>query len=409
MEKIIYKREIIDEIEKYLGTDNIIVLHGSRQVGKTYILYYIQRQLEHKGETTYYLDLEDTRILEVLNAGIDSVLSFLKGEGIDLDHIKEKGKKLFLCIDEIQYVDNPSPLLKIFHDHHTYIQIILSGSSSFSIKSKFSDSLVGRTINFEIYPLCFKEFLKFKKIPESILESTNFLHTQELKKFYTEYVLYGGYPKIVLENTIEFKETYLQQIIDTYIRKDIRDLAHVKDIHKFNTLLKILATYSGQLLNVSELSKACAISKPTIENYLFILENTYIIKLVSPYSTSAKVEVIKAPKIFFYDTGIMQMLWFKQLGKEIMGSVFETAIFTDLTKKYGTQNIFYWRTKNGQEIDFVLNIKNNLLPIEVKMSFNNFKDLCISYFCDKYRCLDYKVVALKFEKKDTHSMFPWEI
>ena len=112
---------------------------------------------------------------------------------------------------------------------------------------------------------------------------------------------------------IKHKETYLQQIIDTYIRKDISDLANVRDTKKFNDLLKILASQSGQLLKVSELSDISGLALQTINYYLEILEETYIVKLVSPFSTSAKVEVGKTPKIFFYDTGILQMLWFKKL------------------------------------------------------------------------------------------------
>ena len=111
------------------------------------------------------------------------------------------------------------------------------------------------------------------KVPEVILA--------ELKKLYKEYILFGGYPRIVLEKNISKKETYLQQIIDTYIRKDIRDIAKIKDIVKFNKLLEVLASQCGQMLNIVELANTARLSRQTVEQYLFYMENTYIIRPVS--------------------------------------------------------------------------------------------------------------------------------
>ena len=280
MEGNLYKRDVFDKIETFLGTNNIIVLHGARQVGKTHVMYFIQKYLNKKGVVTHYIDLEDSRYLDILNKGVDSFISYLNGEGIE--------GKATVFIDEIQYLDDPSSFLKLIVDHHPKLQLIVSGSSSFNIKSKFSDSLVGRTVSFEIFPLSFAEFLRFKKNKTSM--------TLKLLDLYNEYVAFGGYPKIVLDNDIKHKETYLQQIIDTYIRKDISDLANVRDTKKFNDLLKILASQSGQLLKVSELSDISGLALQTINYYLEILEETYIVKLVSPFSTSAKVEVGKPPK-----------------------------------------------------------------------------------------------------------------
>jgi len=125
---------------------------------------------------------------------------------------------------------------------------------------------------------------------------------------------------------------------------------------------------------VSELSDISGLALQTINYYLEILEETYIVKLVSPFSTSAKVEVGKTPKIFFYDTGILQMLWFKKLQKVDVGNILETSVFSELVKKYGKENINYWRNKNMNEIDFILNKDNKILPIEVKNNFLNLKN-----------------------------------
>jgi predicted AAA+ superfamily ATPase len=408
MEKII-KRDIAEKIVKYIDTDNIIVLHGSRQVGKTYILYYLQEILKSQSKQTLFFDLEDSRFVDILDAGVDSFLSYLKNEGFDLDKIKQEKAILYVFIDEVQYLNNPSPLLKLLIDHHKYIQLIVSGSSSFNIKSKFSDSLVGRTVNFEVFNLSFGEFLRFKKANYNLSGALDEFHLGKVIGLYQEYIFFGGYPKIVLEDSIEKKEKYLQQIIDTYIKKDIRDLANVKDIKKFNNLLKVLASASGQLLNISQLANTCSIAKQTIEHYLFILENTYVVKLITPFSSSAKVEVVKAPKVFFYDTGLLQMLWLGSLQKNIIGNIFETSVFAELVKKYGQDNINYWRNRNQNEIDFILRYEGKMLPIEVKESFGNFRRLAMTSFCAKYKIGEYRVVGLKGKKQGDNYIYPWQV
>ena len=157
MEDKIYKREVFDEIIQYLDEDVILVIIGARQVGKTYILFYLEEYLKKKNKVSYYMDLEDSRYLNILDEGVDAFVRHLKEEGFDTD------KKIYVLLDEIQYMESPSSFLKLIHDHHKAIKLIVSGSSSFGIKKKFTDSLVGRTVTFEIFPLSFEEFLRFKE------------------------------------------------------------------------------------------------------------------------------------------------------------------------------------------------------------------------------------------------------
>lgn len=409
MEQNIYKRLIIDEITKYLATGEIIVLQGARQVGKTYILYYLQNLLKEKGETTHYIDLEDSRYVRILNIGVDEFIKYLSEEGLDIKRYAKSGKRIFVFIDEIQYLEYPSSFLKLVVDHYPGIKLIVSGSSSFQIKKKFNDSLSGRTVNFEIYNLSFEEFLLFKQYPFSPAKSYTQKKTDELKSLYEEYALYGGYPKIVLTADVRMKEKYIQQIIDTYIKKDIRDLAAVKDISKFNRLVEILASQSAQLLNVLELANTCNIAKQTVKHYLFLLEQTYIIRQVRPFSKNLRTELSKTPRIFFYDTGLLQMLWLKELPKEILGQVFETSIFAELVKKYGAQNIAYWRTTGKKEIDFILKIRNTQLPLEVKLNFAQFKPSSVNCFREKYNVRNYNLVGLYGKVKNKQYIYPWQV
>lgn len=395
MTETLYKRDILDQITPFLGTNNVIVLHGARQVGKTHLLYLLQNHLQTQRVSTHYIDLEDSRYLDILNAGVDPFLAYLKSAGLVLDN----DSKHYIFIDEIQYLTHPSPFLKLIADHHPYLQLIVSGSSSFDLKSKFSDSLVGRTVDFEIFPLTFAEFLRFKQIPA----------ISPLATSYQEYMSYGGYPKIVLTDDLVLKEKYLQQIIDTYVKKDIFDLAKVSEPIKFNHLLKLLASASGQLLNIARLGNTCDLASATIRHYLEILESTYIIKLVSPFSRSAKVEVIRTPKIFFYDTGLLQMLMIKKLQTENIGNIFETSIFSELVKKYGASHINYWRNKNGNEIDFILQTSSGVLPIEAKYNFHLFSPGKIQPYLRKYRLTDYRVVSLLGDQSSPHHIYPWEL
>lgn len=401
----ILKRTVIDDINKYIYSDDIIVLHGARQVGKTSILYYLINQLTEQGHTTHFIDLEDSRFVRILDSGVKEFMRHLQEEGI----MPAAQKKVFVFIDEIQYLENPSSFLKLVADHHKNIKLIISGSSSFAIKTKFKDSLVGRTVNFEIFNLSFKEFLSFRNYTFEEGKVYTQKKIDELRAMFKEYILYGGYPKIVLTSEVERKEKYLQQIIDTYVKKDIRDLADVKDIDKFNKLLEALASQSGQQLNVAELSNTTRIAKQTAEKYLFIMENTYIVRLVRPFSQNIRSELFKLPKIYFYDTGLMQMLWLKGLQKEIIGNVYETGIFAELIKKYTKDAVFYWRTKDRKEIDFILRIKNKILPIEAKLNFEQFNDSAIRYFNKHYGINNYRVVALNGEPKNRFYVYPWDL
>ena len=401
----ILKRMVFDEIKKYLHTDDIIVLHGARQVGKTTILYYIENYLKKQGEDAYFIDLEDSRFVRILDTGVAEFIRHLKEEGLLSQGRKTK---TFVFIDEIQYLSDPSSFLKLTADHHKNIKLIVSGSSSFAIKTKFKDSLVGRTVNFEIFNLSFREFLLFRQHPFQEGMAYTSKKIDDLRTLFKEYILYGGYPKIVLTPEIDKKEKYLQQIIDTYVKKDIRDLADIKDIDKFNKLLEALASQSGQQLNVAELSNTTKIAKQTIEKYLFIMENTYIIKLVKPFSKNIRSELFKLPKIYFYDTGLMQMLWLKGLQKELIGNVFETGIFAELAKKYTHEAIFYWRTKDKKEIDFILKIKNSILPMEVKLNFEQFNPTAVQYFNKHYGINKYKVIGLNGKPKSEFYVYPWD-
>jgi predicted AAA+ superfamily ATPase len=409
-EKKLYRREIVQEIEKFLDSPEIIVLHGARQVGKTSIMLYISDEIKAKEPQiqTYYFDLEIPRFLELGNSGHEAFYEYLLGRGYD------KNTKAFVFIDEIQYLTDPSKFLKLFHDNYKgNVKMIVSGSSSFEIKSKFKNSLVGRTMNFEIWPLDFSEFLAFKQKKYSLKkENRSPAIGEELAELWKEYAKFGGYPQIVLEHDITKKEAYLRQIIDTYIKKDIRDLANIQNLEKFNKLVTVLASQSGKLLNVSELGNTTGLSRPTIEHYLFLLENTYVIKLLLPYSKSMRGELFKTPKVYLVDSGIANLLSFKEFPQILGGDIFETAFFGELLKRNPKLNLYFWRTAAKQEVDFIVEEKKQIIPIEVKSNSEKANLTSLKYFMEKHNVFEGKIVFLegkdKYAKDGVEYIYPWE-
>jgi len=276
----IYKRTIVGNILKYLNSKETIVIYGSRQVGKTTLLKYLIEN--HIKENVFYFDLELKNLLDLCNKGPESVYNYLLQKGAN------DKKKIYLIIDEIQYLKNPTSFIKIMHDHYDNIKLLVSGSSTFEIKKKFKDSLAGRTVNFELYPLSFEEFLIFKNKNYKLKSKNTRAINDELVLLAEEYIKFGGYPKIVLENSEEKKQVYLSQIINTYIRKDIRDIGNIRNISSFNKLVEVLASQSGQLLNVLELSNTLGINRETILEYLDLLENTFIIRRIKPFHNNLR-------------------------------------------------------------------------------------------------------------------------
>ncbi len=390
----IYERELVLEVRKYLSSREAIVIMGSRQVGKSSLLRYL---MEHDlKENVFFFDLELKEFLDLCNLGAEAVYTYLLQKGADTQ------KRVYLIIDEIQYVDDPTSLIKVFHDHYSNVKLLLSGSSTFEMKTKFKESLTGRMLSFVLYPLSFEEFLTFKE-KKYILQTENSpAINAELVPLAEEYIRFGGFPQIVLEVSEEKKKVYLSQIINTYIRKDIRDIGNIRDLSSFNKLLELLASQSGQLLNISELSRTLGISQETAKTYLDLLESTFILKRITPFHKNLRSELTKIPKVFLLDTGLLHLLWLKEFPKVILGNVFETFVFLELLKS--GQNVHFWRTIHKQEVDFILSGKK-LYALEVKYTFKEQDIRTLHSFASQYPCTSI-IIGLQGEKS---GKYIWEL
>ncbi len=299
-------------------------------------------------------------------------------------------RKNFCLIDEIQYLENPSNFLKLIHDHYPHIKLIITGSSSFEIRSKFKDALTGRKITFVVRPLSFFEYLRFresgmeqhKKLlnlktiiqDDSIADKYNLL-TPKMLPLWEDFVIYGGYPKTALEKQASIRQQVLREIHNSYIRKDIKDIAKIENIYKFNNLVEFLALQTANLFRADEVCKEVAINIKTLEKYLFILENTFITSRLRPYHTNRQKELTKMPKLYFSDNGLLNAIIgdFRGIAQRPnRGELAENLCFSELAKSIGSfKRLYYWRTTNKQEVDFVLVMEQEKkIPIEVK--YKNF-------------------------------------
>lgn len=235
-----------------------------------------------KSNRVFYFDLEDMNLLEVVNRGVEEFIAFLTANGADLK------ERCFIFLDEIQYMENPSNFLKIIADHHKGISVVVSGSSSFSTKTKFKDSLAGRKRIFEIYPLDFGEFLEFKdrKNLAGFWDTGNWEKARffegDFLRYFEEYVTFGGLPRVSLLPTREENVEYLKDVVNSYIKKDIKDLFRIDNPYAFNKAIKLLALHACNSLNITNLTTMCGISRRTLERYLFILESTFFYKINQP-------------------------------------------------------------------------------------------------------------------------------
>lgn len=343
----------------------VLILLGSRQVGKTTIV----KKIFPRGD--YFL---------VDNEPIKKIL-----ESYDIETYKTLINKdaKEIIIDEIHLLDNPGRAVKIIYDQLENVKIIITGSSSFHIKNKTGESLAGRKIDYNIFPLTFSEYLNQKGIEDSlnfnifekIIDDNKYISKDQLYKFDIKNILnsvltFGQYPYLIKNSN---DEKYLLNFIDSLIFKDILELNLIEDKKLAKDLLKLLAFQIGNLINYSELANSLKADQRTIKRYVEIFEQSFILFRLYPYSKNKRDEILKSAKIYFYDTGVRNALIgdFSDLeSRTDKGALFENFMISELIKQdsYWEKNFkfYYWRTKQGSEIDVVLERGNELFGVEIK-------------------------------------------
>ena len=364
MKEMFIKRYILEDLRHDLDKREIAFLIGPRQSGKTTLMKVLQDELEKKGERTLFLSLD----FEYDREYFLSQQSLIKK--IELELGREKG---FVFIDEIQRKENAGLFLKGLYDLGLPYKFIVSGSGSVDLKAKIKESMVGRKRVYELYPVSLIEFIHFKTDYRYEGNLLDFFSSERLKvdQLLSEYLNFGGYPRVILETELRDKIRTIDEIYRGYLEKDITYLLKVEKIEAFGSLIKLLADQVGKLINFSEISNTLGLSLPTLKNYLWYAENTFIIQRVTPFFRNLRKEISKSPTVYFNDTGLRNYalgIFGRLLRLDDLGFVFQNLVFLILMEKLRWSNaeIHYWRSKSGSEIDFVIDLGRGVVPIEVK-------------------------------------------
>jgi hypothetical protein len=337
---MLFPRAILNDIENYLATPEAVIVTGMRRTGKTTLLNLIQDLI--KSDNKLFLDLENPLNRKYFEADdyekIKSTLEFL---GVNFT------SRPYFFLDEIQFAKNLPSVIKYFIDHYK-AKFFLTGSASFYLKNLFTESLAGRKVIFEIFPLTFREFITFKQSPLKIPEDTHISEPvfETIGRLYDEYIRYGGFPQVVLKNSAAEKADALNDIFTSFFQLEVLQLGDFRRNDIIRDFMLLLMQSTGSKIDIQRISRDLKISRPTIYNYLAFLEGTYFIKTVRPFSRGRSTEVRKMPKVYICDTGLANH--FSRLDE---GHLFENSVFQNLRIK-GDLN--YYQKKSGVEIDFIL-------------------------------------------------------
>lgn len=358
------KRNLFTELKDHLDNKEISLIIGPRQAGKTTLMSLLADDLNKQGEQTLSLNYDIERDREFFG----SQEKLLKK--IEL----EAGKgKAYVFLDEIQRKENAGLFLKGLYDMNLPYKFIVSGSGSVELKEKIHESLAGRKRIFELGTVSFDEFVNFRTGYKYENKLNDFFEIEktQTRLLLEEFLNYGGYPKVVLAETKEEKIRIIDEIYSSYVEKDISYLLGVQKIEDFTRLFRLLASQAGNLVNISELSSTLGISIPTVKNYLWYLEKTFILEKITPYFKNVRKEITKAPVYYFYDIGMRNYAAgdFGRINLEDnIGFVFENYVFSALKEKIKNtaSSIHFWRTKDNAEVDFVINSGKAVVPVEAK-------------------------------------------
>ena len=307
-----------------LGFYPIVAVTGPRQSGKTTLLMHVFPEFQ-------YVSLENP---DILSFAVNDPNGFL-----EIYH----GKVIF---DEVQRAPQFFSYLQTIVDQSGAMgQFILSGSQNYSLMSSITQSLAGRVAMLRLLPFDFLELKKAGQLPDD----------------YAQTLIQGNYPALYHRSIPP--SDYYANYIETYVEKDVRDLLKIKDLSSFKTFLKLCAGRAGQILNLSELARDAALSVPTVRAWLSILESSYLVYQLPPYFRNFNKRLVKSPKLYFYDTGLLCfLLGIKSAGQlalmEQKGAIFENFIINEFVRQNFHQNLhrefFYWRNSSGLEVDLLI-------------------------------------------------------
>lgn len=355
-------------LDNKLFKGKVIILTGARQVGKTTLL----RQMVKGRNDCLWLNGDELQIQNLFdNASADRLLSEFKGNRI-------------VILDEAQRIKDIGVRLKLIADSDSDIQIIATGSSAFELANKVNEPLTGRKWEYQMFPLSFGEMVA---------------HHGKLKemRMLPMRIVYGYYPEVVMNDGNEME--ILKLLTDAYLYKDILSWENIKHPDKLQVLLRALAYQVGSQVSFNELAQTCSLDTKTIERYVGLLEQCYIIFRLPSYARNHRNELKASRKIYFYDNGIRNALIADFTAPEIrqdIGALWENFVVSERMKsnEYSKKwvNRYFWRTKQQQEIDYVEECGGKLYAYEVKWN-PKAKAALPKTFADAYPEAEFQVIT----------------
>lgn len=379
-----FPREIELTIEKHLSSPQIIAIVGPRRSGKTTLLKHLKSRLKN----SLYLSFEDQKVLDLFQKDLDTFIKLYLHKQVN-----------YLLLDEFQYAKLGGKKLKYLFDFLPNKKIIISGSSAIDITIQAVKHLVGRVVVLNLFQFSFSEFCAVKN--NELKEIYNELRAKrqqledveiseplqkEFNNLLEEYILFGGYPEVILEDDIELKKTFLNNIYSIYFLREVKDLLSLVEDYKLKLLLKSAALQIGRVCIYQELALQSSVTLPTVKKYLNFFEKSFISFQVFPHFTNKRVELVKNPKAYFFDTGFRNAVidnFISLNSRNDVGALKENFAALALMNE---GRINFWRTKAGAEVDFILEKDGNLIPIEIKSDITSEKiNKSLASFITKYK------------------------
>jgi len=349
-----------NKVKELLDNPKVIIVLGARQVGKTTLIKRILQ--EHQGFILNLdIEVDKDRLLTVSHMAPS-------------DAMKNLGGPSLLIIDEAQRLPETGRIVKGWFDSNINTKIILLGSSSLNLLDQSAESLTGRNIKLYLPPLLFSEILSAqswysKEMTPKLLKENM---SNQLSSLIKEQMFFGSYPEAVITSQ---KEQYLLNLVSDYLLKDVFQSTLIKSSDTVKKLLMLLAYQIGSEVSLTELANNLQISRVTVEKYIDLLERSFVIFRLPAFSNNQRKEIVKSTKIFFWDTGVRNALLkdfnFSNLRSDI-GSLWENWVIAEFAKKNLLEgqpnNLFFWRTRSGSEVDLVIKGSNIFKAFEIKWS-----------------------------------------
>lgn len=358
------------DLTPHIRPNKALIIFGPRQAGKTTLL-------------KDYLDGQKGKIKYKLESGDDIIVQEAIGSQ-DFAKIKKyaKGYEL-IAIDEAQKIKNAGWGLKIMVDEIPGIKIIATGSSSFELAGQVGEPLTGRKINLTLYPV-------------SQMELRNLYNNYELESRLEEFMVYGSYPEVVANDDVDEKRRILNEIVGSYLLKDVLEMERVKGSKVLLDLLRLLAFQVGNEVSLSELGRQLGLDYKTVERYLDLFEKSFIVYNLRGFSRNLRKEITKKSKYYFLDNGVRNAIIanFNPFNlRDDVGALWENFMFMEMIKsgsyKNRYANRYFWRTWDQKEIDYIEEREGKLFAYEFKW---NDKAKTPKEFLETYPNAEFKTI-----------------